>query len=145
MNKDKKYNPNILNPKLYEKAKQKADLTYKKHSAYKSMYIQSEYKKLGGKYKGKKNKEGVDRWNKEEWIQVIPYLESGKKLVCGGSERKNKVCRPLKRVNEKTPITIKELLKIHPKSELIKLGNKKLKDMNGRVFWKTLKFYPSKK
>lgn len=141
----KKYNPNILNPKLYDKAKKQADLTYKKHSAYKSMYIQKVYKDLGGKYKGKKNKEGVKRWNKEEWIQVIPYLKNGEKLVCGGNERKNKVCRPLKRVNEKTPITLEELLKLHPKSELIKLGNKKIKDMSGRVFWKTLKFIPSKK
>ena len=137
-------NDNILNPKLYEKAKKKADLTYKKHSAYKSMYIQSEYKKLGGKYKGKKNTEGIQRWNKEEWIQVIPYLEKGEKLVCGGTERKNKVCRPLKKINEKTPITIEELLNIHSKKDLINLGKKKIKDMKGRVYWKTLKFIPSK-
>ena len=35
----------ILNPDIYEKAKQKADLVHKKHSAYKSMYISSEYKR----------------------------------------------------------------------------------------------------
>jgi hypothetical protein len=134
---------NIINKDLYKKAKEKADETYKKHSAYKSMYIQKVYKELGGKYKGKKNKEGVKRWNKEEWIQVKPYLESGKKLVCGGSERQNKVCRPLKRINDKSPITIEELLKLHPKKDLIKLANKKIKDMKGRVYWKTLKFIPS--
>ena len=145
MNKKTKYNANILNPKLYEKAKKKADLIYKTHSVYKSMYIQKVYKELGGKYKGKQNKEGVTRWNKEEWIQVMPYLERGEKIVCGGAQKKNKVCRPLIRVNNDTPITIKELLKLHPKSELIKLGKKKLNDMNGRVFWKTMKFYPSKK
>ena len=134
---------NIINKDLYKKAKEKADKTYKKHSAYKSMYIQKVYKELGGKYKGTKNKEGVKRWNKEEWIQVKPYLESGKKLVCGGSERKNKVCRPLKRVNDNSPITIEELIKLHPKKDLIKLANKKIKDMKGRVYWKTLKFIPS--
>jgi hypothetical protein len=134
---------NIINKDLYKKAKEKADETYKKHSAYKSMYIQKVYKELGGKYKGTKNKEGVKRWNKEEWIQVKPYLESGKKLVCGGSERQNKVCRPLKRINDKSPITIEELLKLHPKKDLIKLANKKIKDMKGRVYWKTLKFIPS--
>ena len=75
----------------------------------------------------------------------MPYLERGEKIVCGGAQKKNKVCRPLIRVNNDTPITIKELLKLHPKSELIKLGKKKLNDMNGRVFWKTMKFYPSKK
>ena len=138
-----KYNPNILNPKLYKKAKDKADITYKKHSAYKSMYIQKVYKDLGGEYKSKgKN---LKNWIKEEWIQVKPYLEKGEKLVCGGNERKNKVCRPLKRINDKTPITIEELLKLHKKEDLIKLSNKKIRDMKGRVFWKTLKFYPSKK
>ena len=134
---------NIINKDLYKKAKEQADKTYKTHSAYKSMYIQKVYKELGGKYKGTKNKEGVKRWNKEEWIQVKPYLESGKKLVCGGSERKNKVCRPLKRVNDNSPITIEELIKLHPKKDLIKLANKKIKDMKGRVYWKTLKFIPS--
>ncbi len=136
---------NIINKDLYKKAKEKADKTYKKHSAYKSMYIQKVYKELGGKYKGEKKKEGVKRWNKEEWIQVKPYLQSGKKLVCGGSERKNKVCRPLKRINDKTPITIEELLKLHSKKDLINLANKKIKNMNGRVFWKTLKFVEPKK
>ena len=134
---------NVLNPKLYEKAKKKADEVYKKHSAYKSMYIQKTYMDMGGKYKVKGK--GLATWRKEEWIQVKPYLESGKKLVCGGAERKNKVCRPLKRINDKTPITIEELLKLHSKKDLINLANKKIRDMKGRVFWKTLKFIPSKK
>ena len=43
---------NILNPDLYRQAKRKADATFEKHGAYKSMYIQTQYKKLGGKYKG---------------------------------------------------------------------------------------------
>ena len=47
---------NILNKDLYKKAVKQADETYKKPSAYKSMYIQKIYKELGGKYKNKKNK-----------------------------------------------------------------------------------------
>ena len=31
------------------------------------------------------------------------------------------------------------------KSQEIKLAEKKNRDMDGRVFWKSLKFYPSKK
>ena len=137
---------NILNLKLYEKAKKEADKVYSRHSAYKSMFISKKYKELGGKYKTTKKKSGrKDNRTKEEWIQVIPYLTKGEKIVCGLDNKKNKVCRPLKRINSNTPITINELLKLHKKEDLIKLANKKLKDMNGRVFWKTLKFIPSKK
>ena len=134
---------NVLNPQIYKKAKKIADNTYEKHSAYKSMFISKKYIELGGKYKGKKGGK-LSNWRDEEWIQVKPYLQNDKKLVCGGNERKNKVCRPLKRINKDTPITIPELLKLHSKKDLINLSNKKLKDMSGRVFWKTLKFYPSK-
>tara|TARA_R100000734_G_C3299655_1_gene90427 strand:+ start:123 stop:545 length:423 start_codon:yes stop_codon:yes gene_type:complete len=137
---------NILNPKLYEKAKKEADKVYKRNSAYKSMFISKKYKELGGKYKTTKKKAGsTDNWTKEEWIQVIPYLTKGDKIACGLDNKKNKVCRPLKRINSNTPITINELLKLHKKEDLIKLANKKLKDMDGRIFWKTLKFIPSKK
>jgi hypothetical protein len=138
-------NNNILNPKLYKKAKRKADEVYKRHSAYKSMYIQSEYKRLGGKYKNKKPTGGVGRWISEQWVQVLPYLKSNKKIACGSNNKKNKVCRPLKRIDKNTPITIPELLKLHSKKDLIKLAEKKNKNMDGRVFWKSLKFYPSKK
>lgn len=136
---------NILNKDIYEKAKAKADKVFEKHGAYKSMYIQKEYKKMGGKYKGKKPTEGVSRWNKEKWVQVKPYLQSGKEIACGEDNVKNKVCRPLVRVNKQTPITIPELLKLHSKKDLIDLANKKIKNMEGRVIWKTLKFIPPKK
>ena len=138
-------NENILDPEIYKKARLHADKVYEKHSAYKSMYINKKYKELGGRYKNKKKSKGkTDRWMEEEWIQVIPYLKKGEKIVCGKDNKKNKVCRPFKRVDKDTPITIDELLKINKKSDLIKLGNKKLNDMDGRIFWKTMKFYPSK-
>jgi hypothetical protein len=137
---------NILNPKLYEKAKKEADKKYERHSAYKSMYIQKVYKDLGGKYKsGKRLKGSTTRWNEEQWIQVLPYLKNKKKIACGEDNKKNKVCRPFKRVDKNTPITLPELQKIHKDADLIKLAEKKLKDMDGRVFWKDMKFIKSKK
>ena len=136
---------NILNPDLYRQAKRKADAIFEKHGAYKSMYIQTQYKKLGGKYKGKKPTQGVTRWNKEKWVQVLPYLKNGKEISCGFDNKKDKVCRPLVRINKDTPITLPELQKLHSKKELMELANKKIRDMKGRVFWKTLKFTPSKK
>jgi len=130
---------NIIDKDLYKKAKKKADETYERHSAYKSMYIQKVYKDLGGRYKGKKNTKGVSRWNKEQWIQVIPFLSDGKKIACGEDNKKTKVCRPMKRIDSKTPITLPELLKLHSKKDLLALARKKNKDMDKRVFWKTLK------
>ena len=72
-------------------------------------------------------------------------MKNGKEIVCGDDNKKNKVCRPSKRIDKDTPITIKELQKLHSNKDLIKLGEKKIKDMNGRIFWKTMKFIPSKK
>jgi len=129
---------NIVDKDLYKKAKKKADETYSRHSAYKSMYIQKVYKDLGGRYKGKK-KESTTKWIQEQWIQVIPFLSQGKKIACGEDNKKTKVCRPMKRIDSKTPITLPELLKIHSKKDLLELSRKKNKDMDKRVFWKTLK------
>ena len=69
---------NILNPDLYRQAKRKADATFEKHGAYKSMYIQTQYKKLGGKYKGKKPTQGVTRWKKEydTWRADNPQVKN---------------------------------------------------------------------
>ncbi len=132
-----------LNPKLYEKAKKIADNTYEKPSAYKSMFIQKKYMELGGKYKEKKKSNNLNRWRRERWVQVIPYLKNSEEIVCGEDNKKNKVCRPLVRIDSKTPITLPELQKLHTKKQLLNLANKKIRNMGGRVFWKTLKFTES--
>ena len=134
-------NANIIDKEKYEEAKTKANKVYAKPSAYKSMFIQKIYKELGGRYKnGSIKTSSTTRWNKELWIQVIPYLKTGAVIACGKNNKKTKVCRPLKRINKNTPITIGELLKLHSKQDLIKLANKKNRNMSGRVYWKTLKF-----
>ncbi|MDB4726513.1 DUF5872 domain-containing protein [bacterium] len=136
---------NVVNKKLYIKAKKDADEKYTRHSAYKSMYIVKKYKSLGGKYRGKsENKSSTSRWNKECWIQVVPYVKYGKIVACGSSNKKTKVCRPFVKVNKNTPITVHEIIKLWGKKHVISLANKKNRDMNGRIFWKTGKFYPSK-
>ncbi len=61
---------------------------------------------MGGKYKdSKKNKGKLLRWRDEEWVQIIPYLESGKKVACGSGANK-KGCRPLKTIDKNTPTTL---------------------------------------
>jgi hypothetical protein len=129
---------NVKNPSLYRKAKTIADKTYKKNSAYKSMFIVKTYKDLGGTYSTKKTDKGVARWNKEKWIQVVPFLEKGEKIVCGVGGG-GKGCRPSKRIDKDTPTTIQELIKKHGKKSLLKVAKEKKKDMSKRVLWNNLK------
>jgi len=135
------------NKELYMKVKAKADTIYARPGLYKSAYIQKEYQRLGGTYKGPKpdKNKGVQRWlSGENWIEMMPYLKDNKKVQCGITPNKGKACRPLNKVNDKTPITIPELLKIHTKEKLIKLVSQKERDMNGRVNWKAGTFKSSK-
>lgn len=140
---------NVLNSRLYTRAKDMATAKFgPKSSMYRSMFIVREYKRLGGQYSGSKEKAakgGAKKWLSEEWIQVIPYLKENKKVVCGDRAEAKKGCRPFKRIDDKTPSTIKELLKIHSKEKLIELAKKKKKDMDLKVNWKAGTVYKSKK
>jgi len=91
--------PNVLDPKLYEKARNKyKDL---RHSAYKSGLVVQEYKRIGGRYSGKKpQQKGLHRWFKEEWRNQDGQV---------GYKRKGDVYRPTKRITSKTPTTHAEL------------------------------------
>ena len=129
---------NIINKSLYKKAKKTADEKYKRPGLYKSAFIQKEYQRLGGKYAGKKpgKGKGIRRWLKEEeWVEVGPYLKSNEIVKCGTSEKKGKACRPLQRANKDTPITLPELIKKHGKNKLLKLVQKKEKNMDLRINW----------
>jgi hypothetical protein len=138
--------PKPKNTKLYISVKKDAKNKFKSYpSLYASSWIVREYKRRGGVYSGKKPSKdsGISKWYTEQWVQVESYLKTGKKTQCGSSITLTKACRPIKRINSKTPITIPELLKIHSKNEIIKLSKKKQKDMGGRVMWKTGNFFPS--
>ena len=126
-----------INKKLYNEVKLEADKKYKRHSLYKSGWIVKTYQSRGGKYKGKKS-DGVASWMKEEWVQVEPYLLQNKKIPCGVGVNP-KACRPLKKINSKTPLTIGELLKLHEREAILKAVKKKQKNMDLRIDWKTLK------
>lgn len=134
---DNKIPDNVLNPSLYRKAKKIADQTYKRAGAYKNMFLVKKYKELGGKYSGKKT-DKLATWRKEKWVSVKDYL-NGKNIPCGEDKIGNNACRPTKRINSKTPITIQEVLKLHSREKVKEVINKKLKNMNLRINWKTLK------
>jgi hypothetical protein len=124
------------NSNVYKKAIEMANDKYgKKSSIYRSSYIVKMYKELGGD-------KSLNRWFAEDWIQVSPFLEKGKKIECGGkrvSDRIGKSCRPFYRITKDTPITIPELLQIYTKEEIIKIAKEKERSPNKRVDWKKLK------
>ncbi len=62
--------PTPLNQQLYEKAKQIANETYKKPSAYKSGFIVKKYKEMGGTYKNDSKPKNLQRWFSEKWSDV---------------------------------------------------------------------------
>lgn len=132
-----------LNKNLYKKIKKEADEKFKKHSLYKTLWILKEYKKRGGLYKDSKPNinSGAKRWINEEWVQVVPYLEDNKIIECGSNNKETKACRPTKKINNNTPLTIDELLKIHGKKKLLEIAKAKNENMSGRMNWRTGNFY----
>jgi hypothetical protein len=116
---EKKGKPQPTNKALYEKVKKKVIAKNPKHSAYRSGQIVKQYKAAGGKYSGKKDSgKGLKRWFKEDW-----RTEKGKKTYKEGGT----IFRPTKRVNEKTPTTMKELTPAQKKKAI------KEKKATGRV------------
>lgn len=101
--------PIPIDTDLYEEARQIADKTYKRPSAYKSAFMVKTYKELGGRYKPDKQPKNLSRWFKEEWTDV--------------GDKEYPVYRPTRRVSKKTPLTVEE---IDPKNlrEQIKLKQK---------------------
>ncbi len=131
-----KVNSKYKNKQLYIDVKNEISKKYSKHSAYRSMAIQKEYKSRGGIIEGD-NKKDLKKWRKEKWINLTPYaLGDIKKITdapkCGEKHPKqgnNKsICRPSKRINKKTP----KLARSYTKEEIKKalklknLGVKKI-------------------
>lgn len=74
-----------------------------KPSAYKSMKLSE----LGlSKPTNKNNKGDLIRWNKEIWLNLNALKDKGIEIPCGQKYKNQKeptVCRPKKKINEKTP------------------------------------------
>ena len=91
---------------LYNRVKKIADLIYDKPSAYKSGYIVKTYKKYGGEYEGTKDKDGLDRWFKEQWKDI------------NDDDSLYPTYRPTIRINKNTPITKSELNKYEKERQI---------------------------
>lgn len=74
-----------------------------KHSAYRSMQLA----KLGvSKPTNKENKGALQRWTDEKWLNLNALKDKGIELPCGQKykgQTEPTVCRPKKKVNDKTP------------------------------------------
>ena len=119
---------NVVNKSLYfriyKKLKAQHERDGKRWGAYSSGQLVKQYKAKGGKYSGDRSKKSgnLARWYKEKWIDVCEY-NKGKIKSCGRNSINNKnfpYCRPLKRVNESTPKTVKEISKSRMAFELWK-------------------------
>ena len=104
------------NSTLYKKVKAEAKRKFKVWpSAYASGWLVREYKRRGGKYKGRKSPDsGLTRWFKEKWVNVCtsPRKRCGRpKTNLKTWKKKYPYCRPSVRVNKNTPRTASELSK----------------------------------
>lgn len=114
---------NVINKSLYMEIKDKIKREHKKNNkrwgAYSSGHLVKEYKKRGGKYRQNNSPKKLSRWFDEKWIDVCEYpkiKKCGRKTI---NSRDFPYCRPLYRVNKKTPITVKEL-SLYQKQKLCK-------------------------
>lgn len=131
----------FLDKDIYNRAKNLADEKYKKHSAYKSMYMMEQYEKLGGRINKNLKKSGTDKWLKEKWKNLSPIamgIESNIKnlTACGEKHPKQKknptICRPTKKVNKDTPKLAQSFSKSQIKKAL------EIKKKGNRINWNKL-------
>jgi hypothetical protein len=131
---------NIINKKLYQQVKEDIYNKYPKHSAYRSMLLNKEYKEKGGKYKNINDKRETTTWLKEKWINLTPYAEGliksiNQSPVCGKKHPNQKspsVCRPSVKVNNNTP----KLASNYSKQQIKKAVD--IKKQNKRINWDKL-------
>tara|TARA_Y100000114_G_scaffold136344_1_gene137779 strand:- start:2600 stop:3031 length:432 start_codon:yes stop_codon:yes gene_type:complete len=139
--------PKPTDSALYSRVVSDAKKKFKRFpSLYASSWITREYVKRGGKYDKPKPKGGGKQaqWFKEEWIQIVPFLTTGKKIACGDPNKETKACRPTKRVDSSTPPLMREIVKKYGKEKVLSLARKKNRDMKGRLSWVRGTFTPSK-
>ena len=142
---------------LYARVKAEARKRFARWpSAYGSAWLVREYERRGGTFRKSlstsrkrrrrsstsrkrrrrsSKQQGVGKWMREEWVQVLPALQ-GKHVACGASSKGGgKACRPLHRVDARTPPTLREVVRKHGRSKVRSLAQRKAKHMDGRVSW----------
>lgn len=107
--------PQPVNHTLYAKVKAAADAKFlAPTSAYKSAWIVAEYKRRGGVYHEDNKPRKLKRWFNEKWVDLERPRADGKGYEqCGRPHASTRgtypVCRPSRRVNTETPLTVPEI------------------------------------
>jgi len=130
-----------LDQVLYNQVRREIFQANPKNSAYRSMAIQREYKKRGGRWAGPRPAGGTRRWAEERWLNLTPFgLGLVKKIAdcppCGSRHvrqgRHESVCRPLLRKSAATPRLAKTFSRAQVAAAVA------LKDAGRRVDWDRL-------
>jgi hypothetical protein len=103
-----------------------------KPSAYRSMKMSQ----LGITPKNKRNKKDLLNWTLSQWLNLNALIDLNIELPCGQKYKGQKdktVCRPKKKVNEKTPTPLAYDLSEKQIRKAIKKKNK-----GERINWKDL-------
>jgi len=83
-------------------------------SAYASGWVVRTYKERGGRYQSTGAKGPLDRWYREQWVDVCHYAKTKTIKPCGRKraawDDDYPYCRPLKRITPQTPVTLDELV-----------------------------------
>lgn len=136
------FNDNDLIEIIINDAKNK----FKQSGLYKDAYIIKEYIANRGTF----DKETTEHpyfkkivvFLAENWVDVMKFLEDHH--ITDLTELQHaQIVRPLLRINDDTPITINELLKLHSKKKLLELCNNKITN-NSNINWKSGKIYIKK-
>lgn len=129
--KEPKIPENVCDKELYLKVRKKVKSQIEVWpSAYASGLLVQEYKKQGGRYKGQQKASPLNRWYREEWVNVCKPTENGYE-PCGRKKsdtKKYPYCRPSIRVTKATPVTVGELKKKYGDEKLKKLCAKKRRE-----------------
>jgi hypothetical protein len=133
-----------VNEEIYDLIKDEAN---KKFVAglYKDAFIIKNYLKTGEEFEPETYKDSyfikVLRFIGEQWTDVKDYLEDY--LTTPITKLANSKCiRPTIRIDNETPLTIQELIKIHGKKKLLDIYDNKKDDE--KIIWKTGKIFKSK-
>ena len=130
-----------LDKELYSRVKAAAKRKFTVFpSAYASAWMTEEYKRRGGKYKGKKPKGGLKKWFKEKWVDISRPLEGGGFHVCGRADSDSKKypkCVPERIAKKMTKEEIKSAVRRKRYNETIKAKEGKgRKPVNVKTFKK---------
>ena len=122
---------------LYRLVHQDASTKFKRCPSFiTDAWAMRQYSIRGGKWMS-----SADRWTIERYIHVIPFVKSGKVQTCKYEQRNDKATMPLYRLDEKTPLTIGECMKIHDRQHILNMARLKNKRKKKKVDWKKLEFY----